>query len=435
MYMFKPANITGGDGMRKRFVFLCIVFLITASASPLFAGGIDNKTNWSAEWVRMLNRNAATDSADAVSYNPAGVMKMDNGLYLNATGQYAMKDYSNTFNGTKYETDEPDFVPSLFALYKQDRWAAFGAVTIVVAGGKIDYENGDVTTLGLASSIITSFNALFPGPPPAFTGILDQRLEGKSYFIGYTIGGAYKINDMISVSLGARYVDASRDFKGYATLGGGSFGPRTYAVDYDETGNGWGGIIGVDVSPIEELNIGLRYESKTSIELTSDVTTDTVPGGLVTNGAKRNRDLPALLGLGISYKFTPKIRVEADLTYYFNQNAGWDDNPVTKSADETQKDDGYDVGIACEYTFNPQWKASVGYMYTYTGIHPDNMSIETPELDADTIAGGVEFSPTPSWKINLGILKTFYKDATTSSGIKFEKDVVIIALGAQYKFF
>ena len=150
MYMFKPANITGGDGMRKRFVFLCIVFLITASASPLFAGGIDNKTNWSAEWVRMLNRNAATDSADAVSYNPAGVMKMDNGLYLNATGQYAMKDYSNTFNGTKYETDEPDFVPSLFALYKQDRWAAFGAVTIVVAGGKIDYENGDVTTLSQA---------------------------------------------------------------------------------------------------------------------------------------------------------------------------------------------------------------------------------------------------------------------------------------------
>jgi long-chain fatty acid transport protein len=420
--------------MRKHFVLLCVVSLIAASASPIFAGGIENKTNWSAEWVRMLNRNAATDSADAVSYNPAGVMKMDNGFYLNAAGQYAFKDYSNTFHGTKYETDEPDIVPSMFALYKQDKWAAYGAVTIVVAGGKVDYDHGDVTTLGLASNIITTFNTLFPGPPPAFTGILDQRIEGKSYFIGYTIGGAYKINDMISVSLGARYVDASRDFSGYATLGGGSFGTRTYAVDYEETGNGWGGIIGVNLTPIEELNIGLRFETKTSIDLTTDVTTDTVPGGLVTNGAKRNRDLPALLGVGVSYKFTPKIRVEADLTYYFNQNAGWDDNPVT-SGDETQKDDGYDVGIACEYTFNPQWKASVGYMYTFVGINPDNMSIESPELDASTIAGGVEFKPTPNWGINLGILKTFYNDATTSSGIKFEKDVVIIALGLQYKFF
>jgi long-chain fatty acid transport protein len=420
--------------MRKRFVFLCVVSLFAASTSPLFAGGIENKTNWSAEWVRTLNRNAATDSADAVSYNPAGVMKMDNGLYLNASGQYAFKDYSDTVHGTEYSTNEPDIVPSLFALYKQDKWAAYGAVTIVVAGGKVDYENGDATTLGLASNIITTFNTLFPGPPPAFTSILNQHLEGKSYFVGYTIGGAYKLNDIISVSLGARYVDASRDFKGFATLGGGSFGTQTYAVDYDETGHGWGGIIGVNLSPIDELDIGIRFETKTSIDLVTGVTTDTVPGGLVTNGAKRNRDLPALLGVGVSYKFTPKLRVEADLTYYFNQNAGWDNNPVT-AADETQKDDGYDAGITCEYTFNPKWKASVGYMYTFVGINPDNMSIETPELDANTIAGGVAFNPTTNWGINLGVLKTFYKDATTSSGITFDKDVVIVGLGAQYKFF
>ena len=173
--------------MKKLFVFLCIAGLIAASASPLFAGGIENKHNWSAEWVRSLNRNAATDSADAVVYNPAGVMKMDNGFYLNASGQYALKDYSNTYLGIEYNTDEPDFVPSLFALYKQDKWAAYGAVTVVVAGGKVDYENGDATTLGLASNIITIFNSMSAG---SFAGILDQRLEGKSYFIGYTIGGA-----------------------------------------------------------------------------------------------------------------------------------------------------------------------------------------------------------------------------------------------------
>ena len=108
--------------------------------------------------------------------------------------------------------------------------------------------------------------------------------------------------------------------------------------------------------------------------------------------------------------------------------------PIT-SGDETIKDDGYDIGIACEYTFNPKWKASVGYMYTDVGIDPDNMSIETPELDASTIAAGVAFKPMPNWDLNLGILKTFYDDATTTTGIKYEKDVVIIALGIQYKFF
>ncbi len=423
--------------MKKLFVFLCVAGLIAASASPLFAGGIDNKHNWSAEWVRTLNRNAATDSADAVSYNPAGVMKMDNSFYLNVTGQYALKEYSNTepntapFSGTEYTTDEPDFVPSLFGLYKQDKWAAYGAVTVVVAGGKVNFEKGDNTTAGLGWGIIGS------SPLGAFTGILDQNLEGKSYFIGYTIGGAYKINDMISVSLGARYVDASREFKGYATLGGGFAGTQTYSVDYEETGDGWGGILGVNIAPTEELNIGLRYETKTSIDLETKVTTNTLPGALnplITDGFKRNRDLPALLGLGVSYKFTPKIRVETNLTYYFNEDADWENVPIT-SGDETKKDNGYDIGIACEYTFNPKWKASVGYMYTDVGIEPDNMSIETPELDANTIAGGVAFKPAPNWDLNFGILKTFYDDATTTSGIKYEKDVVIIALGVQYKFF
>jgi long-chain fatty acid transport protein len=427
MHLLNPTSqFTGGGRMKKLFVFLCVTGLIAASASPLFAGGIENKHNWSAEWVRTLNRNAATDSADAVSYNPAGVMKMDNGFYLNASGQYAIKDYSNTFLGIKYETDEPDFVPSFFALYKQDKWAAYGAVTIVVAGGKIDYDKGDTTTFGLAQQILAA---------TALDTLLSHRLKGEAFSIGYTIGGAYKINDMFSVSLGARYVDAKREFEGNAVLGvaaaPGVF-DTTFGVDYEETGHGWGGIVGVNVTPLEELDIGLRYETRTNIDYSTHVTQDDI--GIVTEGFKRERDLPALLGLGVSYKFTPKIRVEADLTYYFNEDANWTNNPIT-SADETKKDNGYDIGIACEYTFNPKWKASVGYMYTDVGIDPDNMSIETPELDAATFAGGVAFKPVPDWDINLGILKTFYGDATTSTGIFYEKDVVVIALGIQHKFF
>jgi long-chain fatty acid transport protein len=411
--------------MKAYFVFLGVMGLIAASTSLLFAGGIENKHNWSAEWVRTLNRNAAIDSADAVSYNPAGVMKLDDGRYLNVTGQYALKTYANTFQGTKYETDDPDAVPSLFALYKEDKWAAYGAVTVVVAGGQIDYGDGSTTTFALAQQILAA--------TPLDT-LISHQLEGRAFSIGYTLGGAYAINEMISVSLGARYVDASREFKGNAELGvaaaPGDFA-QTFEVDYEETGNGWGGILGVNMAPSKALNIGLRYETKTSIDLSTDVNEDDV--NIVTDGDNRNRDLPALLGLGVSYVFTPQIRVETNLTYYFNEDADWEDNPVT-SADETEKDNGYDMGLALEYTFNPKWRASVGYMYTEVGLKADNMSIETPELDAQTIAAGVAFKPAPRWDFNFGVLKTFYDDATTTSGIEFEKEVVIIALGLQYRF-
>ena len=85
--------------MKKLFVLLSMVGLVFLLTAPLLAGGIDNKHNFSAEYIRTLNRNAATDSADAVVYNPAGVMRMENGFYLNFSGQYAAKDYSDTIGG------------------------------------------------------------------------------------------------------------------------------------------------------------------------------------------------------------------------------------------------------------------------------------------------------------------------------------------------
>ena len=421
--------------MKKLLVCLSVAGLMISSASPIFAGGIENKHNWSAEYVRTLNRNAATDAVDAVVYNPAGVMKMEDGLYLGLSGQYVLKEYSNTYQGIEYETDEPDFVPSLFTLYKKDKWAAYGAVTVVVAGGEVDFKNGNTTTRLLAESVINGTNAVIPNAfANAPEGILDHYIKGESYFIGYTLGGAYAINDMISVSLGARYVDASREFRGYATLGGGLLGTQTYSVDYEETGHGWGGIFGVNIAPTEKLNIGLRYETKTSIDLRTDEKTDDID--LITDGFKRNRDMPALLGLGVSYKFTPKIKVDANFTWYLNNDVDWDDNLVTATNDESRKDNGYDLGIACEYTFNSKWKASVGYMYTWVGIEPEDMKIETPELDGGTIAGGIAYKATPNLEFNFGILRVFYNDKTTDLGIKYEKDPVVdIAAGIQYKFF
>ncbi len=71
-----------------------LIFLLTGS-SILWAGGADNKTNWSAEYIGILNRNAATDAADIVMYNPAGVMKMQNGLYGNLSAHFIAKEYNN----------------------------------------------------------------------------------------------------------------------------------------------------------------------------------------------------------------------------------------------------------------------------------------------------------------------------------------------------
>ena len=84
-------------------------------AATVFAGAVDNKTNWSAEYIRTLNRNAATDYADIAAYNPAGTVKLDEGFIINGSGQFLAKDYEEYHcNGTSYESDEPSIIPGVF---------------------------------------------------------------------------------------------------------------------------------------------------------------------------------------------------------------------------------------------------------------------------------------------------------------------------------
>ncbi|MFP4429420.1 MAG: hypothetical protein ACLFPB_08900, partial [Desulfovermiculus sp.] len=120
-------------------VTMALVFL----AGPAMAGGIINKANQSADYFRTLSRNAATDYADIASYNPAGIMQMEDGLYGKVDALYIAKDYSNDFPGYgKLDQDEPTIMPGIFTIYKQERWAGFFAFTIPGGGGELDYTDG-----------------------------------------------------------------------------------------------------------------------------------------------------------------------------------------------------------------------------------------------------------------------------------------------------
>jgi long-chain fatty acid transport protein len=444
-HIFSTSQFTGGGGMKKLFVFLCVAGLIAASASPLFAGGIDNKTAWSAEYIRTFNRNAATDSADIVMYNPAGTTKMDDGFYGNFSALYVIKDYSNNIGSTELDQDEPSFIPGFFLLYKKDRLAGFFGLSNVLGGGKVKFENGDATTSALGLGLITNANTLLAlGGVPAnfwYSGISNQNLEAEHIGLGYTFGGAFKINDMFSVSLAAMFVDTHKEAQGNVTITAANSFPgvnddATASVDYEEEADGWGGVIGLNISPTDQWNIGIRYNTKVNLDYDQTVNVDTLnvlPALGVTNGGENTRDLPAILALGVSFKLNDKIRLETDLTYYFNEDVDW-------MGVEDRVDNGYDLGLALEYTFNPKFKGSIGYAHTDTGIDAEDMLPESPELNADTIAGGVAYECIPGLILNLGIGNSFYQSdsfvsSTTGNTIEYEKNNFFIALGVQYEFF
>jgi len=431
--------------MKKLFVFLAAVGLILYGASSLWAGGIDNKTNWSAEYIRTLNRNAATDGADIAAYNPAGIMKMENGFYGNFSVQYIDKKYTNTV-GTDKESQEPSFVPGVFAIYKQDRYALFGAFTITGGGGYVDYSNGNYTT-AVGGALL---NQLFLSPTFGIVApIIGQRMEAESFYHGYTIGAAYKINEIFSISLGVRLSDAYREAQAHAIMGQTGAMPfdNTHYLDYEEEADGWCGIVGVNISPSKELNIGMRYESRTKLDFHQTVNQDQnnisplvkmAPALGVNDGADVRRDLPPLLGMGVSYQWTPKIRVESNLTFYLNKDAGWTDTSPT-ARDPGDVTNGYDFGVMIEYAFNEKLKGSLGYLYTETGIEAANMLAESPELDAQTIGGGIAYMAMPGLTLNCSIGNAFYKNASFTSPytgvVEYDKNNFFFGLGVEYKFF
>ena len=87
--------------MKRAFVALTAFSVFVLVAGSALAGGIDHKTNFSAEYARTMNRNAAIDYADAVVYNPAGTAFMADGLYLNGSLQYLDKSYTNTIDDVR----------------------------------------------------------------------------------------------------------------------------------------------------------------------------------------------------------------------------------------------------------------------------------------------------------------------------------------------
>ena len=421
--------------MRMRKGIICIggLALFCAFTATAFAGAIDNKTNWSAEYIRTLNRNAATDYADIAMYNPAGTVKLHEGFTVNGSIQFLSKEYENNVTlgpTTVYnmESDEPSYIPGIFAVYNNEKFSIFGAFSNVGGGGEVDFSQGSWTTLGAQLYLISLSDVdslVFPGP---------QQIKGKSYYLGYTLGAAYALNDMVSFSVGLRYVDAYREAQGSAIILDGTGAPNPpVAIDFEEDGDGWGGTFGVNLAPNDKVNIGIRYETITNIDLEATVKEDSynlLPVLLgITNGEERPRDLPAIFAFGISYRLTPKIRLETNYTHYFNTGADW-------GGSEDISDDGYDVGIVFEYLFNEKLTGSIGYMHTELGLDPEYMLPENPELDADTIGAGIAYVINDQFHTNFSIGNSFYEDDSYLEPplVEYKKNVFFMALGFEYRF-
>ncbi len=461
----------------KRINKKAAAFTMTAAlfAGTAVAGGIDSKTNLSTGYHRNPSRNTECERPEAALYNIAGTGFMKDGFYVEAGNQFVFKNYSNTYagsdaaqssallasyNGNEYEDKEVVFFyPDANIVYKHGNFSVFGAFAVAGGGGTLNYEDGTSVTTALLygrfyqQAYTTAYTgyvqqtgtntgadayAATQAAAVAASVANNHSLEVYSVTYGETIGAAYKINDMFSVSAAVRLLESQQDL----TLSSSS----SYWVNangqkdagYEAFGFGVGGIFGVHAKPIEGLDLALQYKTITKMDvefksMEGDLASTLLSGA--TEGDSYYNDMPAELNFGAGYRVIEPLYINTSFNYYFNKQADIS-NALAKDS-KMDYDNSWELGCGADWTINEKVLASAGFMYSNQGSNSEANNLFAPVLDCINIGLGVEVKPITDLALTAGAVyaKYFEKDYSTSDlNIELNKSVFLFSIGATYRF-
>jgi len=357
--------------------------------------------------------------------------------------------------------------PSVYAAYKMGKFVVSAGFNPIGGGGGAEYITGLPSFEMPVSSIVPLVQGqLAPldagvesltGVDPYFRNVesysANIMFEGSSVYFGTQLNLSYELNEMISVALGMRYVMAKNTYSGYITdvlvtaspnpaigmespfngspgnylravadhpytvAAGASAGLHEAATALDaqteveadvvEEGSGITPVISINISPVEMLNVAIKYEHKTNLELETTVNDGKNAGGMFVDGQKVVADMPAMLSVGASLKPNSKLLLSAGIHYYFDKNNDYDGRP---DAEINMIDKNFiEYAMGLEYNLYGPLSISAGYLGTRTGVNELYQSDRRYSLNTSTFGGGFKFSLSRMVDINLGASMTMYE--------------------------
>ncbi|MGB2905852.1 MAG: autotransporter domain-containing protein [Candidatus Aminicenantaceae bacterium] len=446
----------------KKFTVLAALLLL---AVPVFMhSSIITNTNQSAIFYRLLARNASMQ-IDAVYYNPAGLTQLKDGWHLSLHNQtiYQEKTITNSYpflNDPKYVGDvNIPFFPTFFAAYKKNKLALSFGFGPNAGGGTADFKTG-LPSFEIPISNVPMLVNGFGIPTSAYSA--DLAFKGRSIYYGLQFNASYALSDIFALAAGFRYIIAENTYEGAieniminpmhplinpsgAKMSAAQFftaaGLPAYAaqvkdkaVDVKQTGNGFTPILGLNLRPSEKLNIGLKYEFNTKLELENKTTKDDT--GMFPDGEKSMNDIPALLAGGIEYSVLEQLRAHFSFTLYFDKSTDWDGREKLVNSNT------YDIAFGLEYDITEAFLLSAGYLHTQIDVDKEYQTDLSHELSSDTFGGGARYTINDRFNLDLGVIYVSYKDDTKSISYpligsfpeKYSRTTWAFALGIGYRF-
>jgi long-chain fatty acid transport protein len=533
--------------MRKLLTFIAAT-LITGS---LLAGGLVTNTNQSAMFTRLQNRNAST-SIDAAYFNPAGLSKLGNGFFVSINNQ-TITQTQTVISTNQYLAGQPKkyvgnvsapIFPGVYLAYNTGRFSLSAGFNPIGGGGGAEYKTGLPSFEMMVANIVPSLSSQGINTT-AYSA--DIYFKGSSVYFGYQANVGYKINDMLSVAAGVRFVSATNKYSGYLknisinptypAFGSNFTGGMVLASDFfssgatflntlsagataaasglstaiggglaattplssmptatvtavtqllgaagisavgmnigtaaatlsavapvftakansmtenaglaqdknvkaSESGTGITPIISANFSPSDNLNIAVRYEFKTELELKTKVA-DNMGGGFFVDGTKVVADMPAMLAIGVDYKPIDKLTLSIGFNTYFDKNVDYDGSETT-TIDEIDKNF-LEYGLGVEYSLTDKLRISGGWSHTDTGVNLNYQGDQRFSTNTNSLGGGFGYHISPMIDLNIGGQYAFYKDGSknfqditlNTYSETYKKSTWMIAVGLDFSF-
>lgn len=458
---------------------LCIALAVAATQA--MAGGVITNTNQSSAFERTTSRSASQDE-DAVYFNPAATAQFADGFHLTYNHQVAIQKRTTTDDFPTLNTHEYEgnvlapVYPNLYATWKKNHFALSFGFGPTGGGGSAEYDNGLASferQISLIPTMVSQLGSSMGLSADQYSA--DIQFTGSSVYYNGRLVGAYSfLDDQIAVALGLGFTYLRNGYEGSikniqlnptcAALGmNGQMIPATtffatvqqglasinpvmaatagaYAsavadkeVDAIQTGFGVAPIIGFSYAPDDVLNIGIKFEGKTRMELKNDTKKDDT--GMFTDDSTFRKDVPAIASLGIGYKFTPKFRGSFSYTYYFDKNANWE------GREDLMDKNTMDVAGSLEYDVIPLLTLSAGYCRSMSGASAEFESDMDYALSSNAFGIGGRFNFSEKLKADFGVMRVEYdkkSKTSTYNGIAhketFDRINTTITLGISYNF-
>ena len=401
--------------MRNRLLKLTTLSLIASSA--IYAGGYKIPET-SVNGVALSAANVAhSQNADAAYYNPANMSFMADENALEADMMIVYLAPTNFKGSGTQAGDDIDAESEVF---------------LIPSLNYVSPKYGDYR-FGLSVAVPGGLTKRWEDSPA-----VDRAEEFTLQVVEINPTVAYKINETLSVALGARVLHSEGIVK------------SSSSASRDMTGDSFdfGYNLALSYKPSKALELGLTYRS--NVDLTEEGNAKLYIGDakVYDGGSSVTVPLPALLNIAMAYTFESKTTVE--FVYERNFWSAYDtldfdyvseipnalkepfDDPIAKDWKDTNV---FRLGVT---QVMDGYTLMAGLVIDETPVPDETVSYELPDSDSISVSFGGRYDINEEWNLGASMLYSMRDERTANNddieGEFSNSDILIVSAGVGYKF-